>query len=124
MLIVEAVDATRRRMSVGEREKVAALGDISIYTEDGGKPLTEVFEAVKSKEEGRPVGFNPKKILSEELRGYFASVLPGYDRARVHDNDMRKIFSWYNILVENGVTDFAGKREDQPAAPEDGGAEQ
>ena len=39
-------------------------------------------------------------------RDYFAEVLPSYDRDRVHDSDIKKLLQWYNILVENGYTDF------------------
>ena len=33
-------------------------------------------------------------------------ALPNYDRDRVYPADMKKLAQWYNILVENGVTDF------------------
>jgi len=33
-------------------------------------------------------------------------VLPDYDRDRVHVSDMKKLFSWYNILVAAGMTEF------------------
>ena len=61
MLIVESVDNEHRRMPVGERDKVVSLNDISIYTDEDDKPLMEVFEAIKAKENGEPVKFNPKK---------------------------------------------------------------
>lgn len=111
MLIVEALDDTHRRMPVGERDKVVSLNDISIYTDEEDKPLTDVFEAVKNKENGEEVKFNPKKIPTDELHEYFAEVLPDYDRDRVSDNDMRKLFSWYNILVKSGITTFVEPME-------------
>ena len=118
MLIVETIDNVKRRMPVGERDKVVSLNDISIYTEEEDKPLMEVFEAVKNKENGEPVKFNPKKIPANELHDYFAEVLPSYDRDRVFDNDMRKLFTWYNILVENGLTNFADTAEENENADE------
>jgi hypothetical protein len=33
-------------------------------------------------------------------------VLPEWDRERVHTSDIKKLISWYNILVDNGITDF------------------
>jgi hypothetical protein len=33
-------------------------------------------------------------------------VLPEYDQDRVYPSDMRKIFLWYNILINKGITDF------------------
>ena len=118
MLIVESVDNEHRRMPVGERDKVVSLNDISIYTDEDDKPLMEVFEAIKAKENGEPVKFNPKKAPASELHEYFASVLPSYDRDRVFDNDLRKLFTWYNILVGNGITDFVDE-EEKPAEPAD-----
>ena len=32
--------------------------------------------------------------------------MPNYDRERVYPNDMKKLIQWYNILIENGITDF------------------
>ena len=118
MLIVESVDNEHRRMPVGERDKVVSLNDISIYTDEDDKPLMEVFEAIKAKENGEPVKFNLKKAPASELHEYFASVLPSYDRDRVFDNDLRKLFTWYNILVGNGITDFVDE-EEKPAKPAD-----
>ncbi len=47
-----------------------------------------------------------KKASSNELREYFAQVLPDFDRDRVHDSDIRKLLQWYNILIANGISDF------------------
>ena len=37
---------------------------------------------------------------------YLAEVLPGFDRDRVHASDVKKLISWYNLLVNSGMTDF------------------
>ena len=52
-----------------------------------------------------------------ELRDYFGEILPDFDRERVYTNDIRKLFSWYNILVANGVKEFKKSEiaEDQAA---------
>ena len=33
-------------------------------------------------------------------------MLPNFDRDRVFPSDMKKLVQWYDILVENGLTDF------------------
>ena len=38
-----------------------------------------------------------------------ASVLPDYDRDRVHDSDIKKLIQWYNILINGGYTQFVEK---------------
>jgi dephospho-CoA kinase len=53
-----------------------------------------------------------KKADGDELREYFAKVLPDFDRDRVHVSDIKKLLQWYNILIENGITDF--KEEMKP----------
>lgn len=35
-----------------------------------------------------------------------AGVLPDYDRERVYNNDIKKLIQWYNILIQNGYTEF------------------
>mgnify|MGYP003527446346 CR=1 FL=1 len=48
----------------------------------------------------------PAFASADELHAFFAEVLPAYDRDRVHDSDIKKLIQWYNILVNNGITDF------------------
>lgn len=116
MLIVESVDEKRQRFSVGMHDKVVSLNDISIYCEDEDEPLMNVFNKVKAHENGECLKFNPRKIAANELREYFAAVLPEYDTDRVHDSDIRKLLVWYDLLVKGGITDFEEEKpEDAPA---------
>lgn len=107
MLIVEALDATKKRMPVHGIDKVVALGDIAMYTDDEEVPLWQVLENVKAKCEGVACSVDYKKATNEELADFFAEVLPNYDRDRVYMTHVRKLIQWYNILVAAGLTDFA-----------------
>ncbi len=111
MLIVETLDENKKRMPAYGNEKVTSLGDISMYTNDDDVPLSKVLTAVKEKENGAPVSINIKKASAAELQGYFAEVLPNYDRDRVYNNDIKKLLSWYNILIKNGITEFEEEKE-------------
>jgi hypothetical protein len=42
--------------------------------------------------------------------------LPRYYRERVYPSDIKKLLSWYNILINAGITDFTP--EDAPAEKE------
>jgi dephospho-CoA kinase len=42
-----------------------------------------------------------------------AEVLPSYDRDRVHASDIKKLIQWYNILVNNGITEFITVEEEE-----------
>ena len=106
MLIVEAIDATKKRQPIHATDKVVSLGDIAMYTDEEEVPLWQVLENVKNKCEGAACAVDYKKASNEELADFFAEVLPNYDRDRVYMSHVRKLIQWYNILVEAGMTDF------------------
>ena len=106
MLIVETVDAAKKRIPAYGQDKVISLADIAMYTDAEEVPLSKVLESVKNKENGAVASIDYKKVSANELHAYFAEILPNYDRDRVHASDIKKLLSWYNILVSNGITDF------------------
>lgn len=120
MLIVESL-ATGKRTPAYARDKVMSLGDISIYTNDGGDtPLAKVLEAVRVANDGKAIDI--KAIGNEkELREYFATIMPDYDEDRVYGSDIRKLFQWYNQLLEAGFTTFV--EEEAPAETAEESAE-
>lgn len=105
-LIVETVDDKKKRMPIFASDRVTSLRDTAMYTDAEDKPLMQILDALYKKEEGKETSINFKKASSTELREYFASFLPDFDRDRVHDSDIKKLLQWYNILVKNGITDF------------------
>ena len=111
-LIVEALDDTHRRMPAFATDRITSLADIAMFTETDDIPLMDVLENLKTLEEGNKASVDPKKASSKELQDYFTKVLPEWDRDRVHVSDIKKLISWYNILIEAGITDF--KEEMQP----------
>lgn len=114
MFVVEAVDATHKRMPVYNSDKVVMLDDIAIYTDTEEVPLRKVFSAIYEKEQA-VLPFDLKLSTPEELVAYFETVMPDYDRERVYLTHIKKMYGWYNILVANGVTDFVDAEES--AAP-------
>ena len=112
MLILETLDATKKRLPVYAHDKVISLGDIAMYTDDEEVALGEVLESVKNKENGATASIDYKKASAEALHAYMAEVLPTYDRDRVHTSDIKKLIQWYNILVNNGITEFVPAEEE------------
>ena len=107
MLIVESLDEQKKRMPAYASDRVVAVAEISIYTDDGeDTPLVRVFDSIKKEYEGKEVDINHKKADNDEVITFFAKVLPNYDTERVRVSDMRKVIAWYNILVRAGITDF------------------
>ena len=105
-LIVEAIDDTHRRLPAFSSDRVTSLGDIAMYTDADDIALWEVLVKVGEKEGLKPTSLKYKKCSSKELRAYFSEVLPNFDQDRVHDSDIKKLLQWYDILVNNGYTDF------------------
>lgn len=100
-----------KRVTVSLRNNVSVLSEIAIYTLEEEVPLHEVFQKIKDKENGgkTAIGHKSEKIKLEE---YFFEVLPNYDEDRVYASDIKKIIQWYNILHENGITDFSAKDDE------------
>lgn len=118
MLIVESIVDKKRFPAYGN-EKIISLGDIAMYTDAEDIPLRDVLVSMKKKENGAAVVMDLKKATSEELRTYLAEVLPNFDRDRVHSSDIKKLISWYNLLVAAGLTDFEVVAEEQEEAAEE-----
>jgi len=66
-----------------------------------------VLTKLGEKEGLKVASLDPKKADNEELRAFFATVLPNFDRDRVYPSDIRKLIQWYNILINAGITDFS-----------------
>ena len=113
MLILETLDATKKRLPVYGHDKVISLGDIAMYTDDEEVALAEVLESVKAKSNGMVTAIDYKKASAAELQAFMAEVLPTYDRDRVHNSDIKKLIQWYNILVSNGITEFVAAEEEE-----------
>jgi len=95
LMIVENLE-TKKRTSAFATSKVSSLEDISVFTQGEDVPLAKVFDKIYEKENGGPCPDEKSDITV--LKNYFVEILPEYDRERVYDSDIRKIFRWYNIL--------------------------
>ena len=113
MLIVESL-LNGKRTPAYAHDKVISLGDIAIYTYNEEVALADVFESIKEKNEGKQVDV---KALGNEaqIREYFATILPEFDDERVYTNDIKKVFSWYNMLIDAGFETFKADEEAEAA---------
>lgn len=116
MLIVESL-IDGKRIPAYTKDKVVSLGDIAIFTETTEIPLGQVLESVKTKENGVVCPIDPKSD-NDKLRKYMAEVLPEYDRDRVYPSDIRKLITWYNILINAQITDFLAEEKGEPVVTE------
>ncbi len=99
--IVESL-ADGKRIPIYVQEKVVALSDVSIYTNDGDIPLRDVLKRIKEKEGGKQVSLGSKPS-GNVLFSFLAEVLPDYSRESVYASDVKKLVSWYNLLMEYNI---------------------
>ncbi|HRW62053.1 MAG TPA: DUF5606 domain-containing protein [Bacteroidales bacterium] len=109
-IIVESLD-DQKRMNASATAKISALEDIAIFTDTEDKPLKDVFKAIYDKENGGQCISH--KVDAEELKSYFAEILPDYDRERVYVSDMKKVVNWYNILQSKNLLDFTEEKPEE-----------
>ncbi len=96
-IIVESL-VDGKRMPTHATSKISALEDISIYTEMGDMPLSEVLISIFEK----GLNVDPKSDAAT-LKSNFEKVVADYDSDRVYTSDMKKVFAWYKLLSEKGL---------------------
>lgn len=108
-LIVENL-TDKKRTPTGQRDKIISLGDIAMYTVEEDKPLAEILDSLYATMEGKKI--EVKKLVADGSLGkVFEKVVENYDRDRVYPSDIKKLFNWYNILVDAGYTKFTPDEE-------------
>ena len=96
------------------RDRMSSLEEISIFSTDEDRPLKDVFKMIHEKM-GDKVDFDFKKASNDELREKFAFVMPDFDEDAVYPSDMKKVFAWYQMLMDKNLLDFT-EEEAQPEA--------
>ena len=96
-------------------DRMSSLEEISIFSVEEDRPLKEVFKGIHDKM-GDKVDFDFKKANKDELCAKFLEVMPDYDQDAVYPSDMKKVFQWYQLLMEKNLLDFT---EEPEAAPEE-----
>ena len=112
MLIVESL-IDGKRIPTYSRDKIVSLAEVSMYTTGEDVSLSEVLNAQGKKYNFEAVEMDAKKADNEELRAFFAEVLPTFDRERVYPSDIRKLIAWYNLLIQAGFTDFTLQEDEE-----------
>ena len=116
MIIVESL-SEKKRIPAYTRDKIVSLGDIAIYTYGEEVPLAKVFTTVYEKHEGKAIDAK-QYTTPESLQAFMTDALPDYDQERVYNNDIKKIISWYNLLLAAGYTKFEEEAEESAEGEE------
>ena len=104
---------TGQKYPVFKNDRISSLGEIRIFTDSDERPLEEVMQAIYKHLDGKATSFEPKKAESKELFALLEAVLPDYDRDRVHASDVKKLFTWYNILLAAEKITFDEEKEEK-----------
>jgi hypothetical protein len=90
-----------KKVTVSLKSNVSLLSEISIYTYEAEKPLSEIMQNIANKE-NKGAALSHKED-NAKLSAYFREILPEYDEDRVYPSDIKKILNWYNMLQERGM---------------------
>lgn len=110
-VIVESLQ-DKKRFHAHANHKISSLEDITIYTENDDVALKDVFQKI-----GDGTGFTAVDLPEKnELGSKLEEFLPDYDKERVYESDIKKIFKWYNLLIEAGILKAEAKKPKKAAA--------
>jgi hypothetical protein len=111
-VIVESLDDKKVKQVIGTQTRVSVLKEISIYTstQEGSEPLTKVLQSIYEKYgESLPVSTDASPAQQAE---FLESVLPEFDKNRVYNSDIKRLISWYELLLKNAPELFTQTEEE------------
>ena len=110
-VILESMDNKKIKIATNPNHKVSILADISIYTttEEGSRPLGDILRKIHQ-EFGDDPGIDGKST-PEEFISFIEYIIPEYDPSRVYPSDVRKLVSWYKILLQEAPEFFIAEKE-------------
>ena len=94
-LIIRGLAGGKKRFASSRKHMFTPLDNITIYTEDEGLPITDVFRRMKESSATMPAGGDGKA-----LRTYFTEVVAEHDAERVYSSDIKKVLLWFNQLKD------------------------
>jgi len=115
VVIVESL-ADQKRFPAFGHEKMSSLEEISVFTTGEDRPLKGVLKAFHEKLEGK-AAIDPKSD-NGLLFKFFQEIVPDFDSDRVYISDIRKMISWYNMLLAQNLLDFSEPEESKAVAAE------
>jgi hypothetical protein len=114
-VIVESL-VNGKRIPAYATDKISALEDISIYTLESDVPLADVFASLIKKFDGKEGLSHKDDVIN--LQEVLFEVLPDYDEDRVYPSDIKKLFQWYNLLVNAGILTLEADQKEEPKQEE------
>ena len=112
-VIVESLN-DNKRFPAFAHEKMSSLEEISVFTTGDDLSLKSVFRAFHEKLQGNAA--IDHKSDNNALKKFFLEMVPEFDQERVYVSDIKKMVSWYNTLLTQGLLDFTEEAKEPVAA--------
>ena len=113
-VIVESM-IDKKRFPAYATERISTLDDISVFTYEEDVKLTDIFAKML---ELYPIEAPSHKADIKELETELAKFLPNWDQDRVYPSDVRKLFQWFNLLMNAGAFAVVATEEESTATKE------
>ena len=94
-LIVCGLSGDKKRFASSRKHMFTPLDNITIYTDQEGLPIVDVFRRMRDSSTAIPAGGDGKA-----LRDYFTEIVPEHDAERVYSSDIKKVLLWFNQLKD------------------------
>lgn len=100
-LVLKSLADSKVKFYSVRKHQFTPLGTVAMYTLEGTKPLSEVFQTMFDKKDSHPVvSLKSEKHIIEE---YVEAIIPDYDEDKVSFSDMKKLIKWFSFLDEEGL---------------------
>jgi len=117
-LIIEDLDTGKKRFAPSRKHQFTPLESITIYTDDEEETLelSKVFQNMFTKLEEIPLVSH--NASNDDMKAYFAAIIPNYDRDRVYIGDMKKMVKWFKFLNDRSLITLEEEKPEEEAAVE------
>ena len=94
-LIIRGLSGDKKRFASSRKHMFTPLDNITIYTDEEGLPIVDVFRRMRDSSTASPAGGDGKA-----LRDYFTEIVPEHDVERVYSSDIKKVLLWFTQLMD------------------------
>ena len=94
-LIIRGLSGDKKRFASSRKHMFTPLDNITIYTDEEGLPIVDVFRRMRDSSTAIPAGGDGKV-----LRDYFTEIVPEHDAERVYSSDIKKVLLWFTQLKD------------------------
>ena len=116
-LIVETIAENGKKFATTAHQKVSVLSDIAIFTNDGEVKLWQAIKNIKEKEDAG-TEIPTSKSSDTDVKAAMSYAVPDFDAEKVYVSDMKKLFSWYQVI--KNTIDYSKLGQEEEAETADG----